>query len=319
MRIKPTPPKTEKKPTLARSSFASLAPAIAFLNEMQFVFGPLDWTPIPDRVIHRFDVPGDRPSSKNGWYVLFPGEIWGGAFGSWKADISRTWSSRHPASTVEKYVMDQQFQALRRQQAALRHERHSQASIKARELWKSSSGASSDHPYLVLKGCESHILRVKDSVLLVPLFSEGTLMNLQRIYVQHNCPEENRKLFLKGGKVEGCYSPIGSLQTDRPVYICEGWATGATIHEETGSPVACAMNAGNLLAVAKQLRRRYPSIEIILAGDDDRESKHNRGRTDATRAADELKCSVVFPAWPEGSPLHLTDFNDLRQWLRARA
>ncbi|SEJ43706.1 putative DNA primase/helicase, partial [Azotobacter beijerinckii] len=40
---------------------------ILFRDELQSVFGPLDWMPDPDGQIHRFHVPGDRSGSRNGW------------------------------------------------------------------------------------------------------------------------------------------------------------------------------------------------------------------------------------------------------------
>jgi putative DNA primase/helicase len=40
--------------------------------------------------------------------------------------------------------------------------------------------------------------------------------------------------------------------------------TGASIHEATSLPVAIAFNAGNLLAVAKAMRVKFPDAKIIL-------------------------------------------------------
>lgn len=60
-------------------------------------------------------------------------------------------------------------------------------------------------------------------------------------------------------------------------------------------------------------------MTLIVAGDDDRGTSGNPGRAAATNAADALGIGLVFPAWPEGAPLTLTDFNDLRQWQEGRA
>ena len=57
---------------------------IAFRDELQAVFGPLDWLPEADSGIHRFHVPGDKAGKLNGWYVLFADGIASGCFGSWK-------------------------------------------------------------------------------------------------------------------------------------------------------------------------------------------------------------------------------------------
>ncbi|MDV7214211.1 toprim domain-containing protein, partial [Azotobacter beijerinckii] len=147
-----------------------------------------------------------------------------------------------------------------------------------------------DHPYLSRKGVKPHNARQLGSVLLIPLYHAGRLVNLQRIY------PDGGKRFLPGARVTGTYSPLGRLEPGQPLYICEGWATGATIHEHNGAAVACAMNAGNLYPAGDYLRRAYPDSPLIIAGDDDRQTEGNPGRTKANHAAGLLGCGVVFPA-----------------------
>jgi putative DNA primase/helicase len=77
------------------------------------------------------------------------------------------------------------------------------------------------------------------------------------------------------------------------------------------------MNAGNLLSVGQQLRRTHPNSPLIIAGDDDRQTKGNPGRTSAGRAAEQLGCGVVFPSWSGAEPISLSDFNDLKNWQEA--
>ena len=69
---------------------------------------------------------------------------------------------------------------------------------------------------------------------------------------------EGDKRFLIGGRVSGCYFPIG--KPDGALCIAEGYATGASIHEATGTAVAVAFNAGNLLPVASALRAKFPRL-----------------------------------------------------------
>lgn len=284
-------------------------PVMLFRAELAATFGPLDWLPIPDGQIHRFHVPGDRAGSRNGWYALFLGGIASGAFGSWKAGGSSTWSSRRPADHLEAQLIAQRIEQAKRQREAEQHQRQQAAAIEATGLWAVADPAAPDHPYLTLKGCQPHGLRQLGDVLLTPLYLGRQLVNLQRIY------PDGTKRFMPGGRVTGCYSPIGRLEAGQPLYICEGWATGATIHEAKGAAVACAMNAGNLFAVGDRLRRAYPENPLIVAGDDDRMTEGNPGRTAAERAAADLGAvGVVFPPWSGDEPLELSDFNDLRQW-----
>ena len=286
-------------------------PVIQFSNALQATFGPLDWLPIPDGQIHRFHVPGDRAGSRNGWYVLHLDAIACGAFGSWKSTGSSTWSSRRAADHLEAQLIDQRIEQARRQRQAEQHQRQQAAAIEAQRQWGASVSADPCHPYLIAKGCQSHGLRQRGDVLLVPLYLGRVLVNLQRIAA------DGGKRFLSGGRVKGCYSPIGTLEPGQPLYVCEGWATGATIHEHNGAAVACAMNAGNLLEVGRQLQRHYPESPLIIAGDDDRQTEGNPGRTAATQAAAVLGCGLVLPPWGGAEPLNLSDFNDLRQWREA--
>lgn len=287
-------------------------PVYAFCKAMQAVYGPLDWLPVPDGAINRFHVPGDKQGSENGWYVLYLDGIASGAFGSWKVDGTHTWSSRRPADPLEAQLIDHRREQARRQREAEQHKRQQSAAEYANRLWPDARRADPDHPYLVAKGCLPHRLRQLGHALLVPMYQAGQLVNLQRIF------PNGSKWFLEGGKVKGCYSPLGKVTPRDPLYICEGWATGATIHEETGAAVACAMNRGNLLAVGEYLRQRCPEAVPIIAGDDDRETEGNPGRTTAIRAAEELGCGLVLPPWTGAEPQDLSDFNDLRQWRTKR-
>ncbi|WP_339732160.1 toprim domain-containing protein, partial [uncultured Pseudomonas sp.] len=277
------------------------SPAIAFRDAMQNTFGLLDWLPIADGSIHRFHVPGDKTGTRNGWYLLFADGIASGCYGSWKASTSHTWSSREPANTAEAEQVRQRVEQARRQRQAEQHQRQQSAAEYANRLWRDARRADPEHPYLTRKGLRTHGLRQRGDALLVPLSRDGVLVNLQRIYL------DGSKRFLSGGMVKGCCSTLGAITAGQPLYICEGWATGASIHEETGAAVACAMNAGNLRPAALALREKHPHASIIIAGDDDRQTEGNPGRTAANAAAVAVGGLVVFPLWPQDAPADLTD------------
>lgn len=284
---------------------------IAFRNALQEAFGRLDWLPRADGEIHRFHVPSDRAGSMNGWYVLYPDGIASGCFGSWKAGSSHNWSIREPASPLEAEQMRQRIEQTRRQREAEQQQRQQAAAERASRLWRDARRADPDHPYLVAKQVRPHALRQRGNELLVPLYHAGRLVNLQRI------GPDGKKRFLPGGQVKGCYSPLGCIEPGRQLYICEGWATGATLHQHSGCAVACAMNAGNLLSVTQALHAKYPATDLVIAGDDDRQIEGNPGRTAAMAAAAAAGALVTFPAWPVDAPETLTDFNDLANWEAA--
>lgn len=94
--------------------------------------------------------------------------------------------------------------------------------------------------------------------------------------------------------------------------ICEGFATGASIHEATGMAVLVAHSAGNLKAVAEALRAKHPDERILIAADDDWQTDGNPGLTKAGEAAQAAGATVVVPQFPERFE-GLTDFNDLHR------
>lgn len=286
---------------------------IAFRDALQAVFGPLEWLPVADGAIHRFHVPEDRTGSQNGWYVLFLDGIASGCFGSWKAGTSHTWCSRKPVDLLEAAMIRRRTEQARHQREAEQHQRQQAAAEYARRVWRDARRADPAHPYLSAKGCRPYNLRQRDDMLLVPLCHSGELVNLQRIGA------DGRKRFLSGGKVTGCYSPMGIILAGQALYLCEGWATGATLHAEAGHPVACAMNAGNLLETGRHLQRRHPEAVLVVAGDDDRQTAGNPGKTAAVAVAAALGCGLILPTWPVNASLDLSDFNDLRHWREAHA
>ena len=97
------------------------------------------------------------------------------------------------------------------------------------------------------------------------------------------------------------------------VYVVEGFATGATVHEATHTYTVVAFDAGNLKPVALRLRREYPNAHIIIAADNDSGTEGNPGLTKASDAAQVVDASVVFPTFQNtdayGKPPN--DFNDL--------
>tara|TARA_R110000851_G_C13100504_1_gene568233 strand:- start:10040 stop:10966 length:927 start_codon:yes stop_codon:yes gene_type:complete len=302
-------------------------PVSQFGAELEAAYGCLGLTPIPNSQIHRFHVPGDKKDSKNGWYILFVDTISCGCFGSWKETGTSVWKSRLPINHLEEKTVTQRIEEARSKREIEQRQRHRAAAVTASSLWRGAQSADLRHPYLVAKNCKPHGLRQLSSDLLVPLCLEWnakgqnldetskeikpSVVSFQRIR------PNGTKRFLLGGQVKGCYSPIGLLEIDQPIYICEGWATGATIHESTGAAVACAMNAGNLLAVGEQLRLAYPDNPLIVAGDDDRQTKGNPGRTAAVKASAMLGCALIFPPWNGTEPKELSDFNDLLRWREA--
>lgn len=291
--------------TKSRVEYITAGAACEFLKAIQAALGRVNITPIGDGQVHRFRVPGDKPRTVNGWYVLFDDARPAGAFGSWRTGEYHTWSAAgQRMGALEAEEFRRKLDAAKQRREQEQAERNRQAAFEALQWWGRSRPADSNHPYLKAKHVQAHGLRQNGGILLVPLINAaGALVNLQRIY------GNGKKLFLFGAQVSGAFALLGTIKPEGRLYICEGWATGAAIREHTGQPVACAMNCGNLLPVAKALRQKYPALEIIIAGDDDRNTEGNPGRTKANEAAAKSGALVTFPAFCR-SDCSCTDFND---------
>jgi hypothetical protein len=186
---------------------------------------------------------------------------------------------------------------------------HNEAAQAAEAALKEATPAPADHPYLVKKGIKPHgTLIDKAGYLLVPMRdTDRKPWNVERI----NPADSKDKRGLPGGRRTGLYFSIG--KPDGVAIVCEGFATGASIHESTGQAVAVAFNAGNLPAVAQALRSKHPALTIIMAADDDVQTPGNPGMTKATEAARAVGGLLAVPNFGASRPDGATDFNDLHQ------
>ena len=176
----------------------------------------------------------------------------------------------------------------------------------AREHWIGADPNYAEHEYLTRKGIKPNGTRLRDGVILVPLLGpDAKIQTLQSI------APDGRKLFVTDAPVTGGLFVLGGMvsKADKPVLVCEGFATAATLHEATGQVVVCAFNSGNLTHVAERLKQTYPAKEYIVCGDDDRGKSQNTGRAKAIEAAAILGGSAIFPEFPDGHDG--TDFNDM--------
>jgi len=77
--------------------------------------------------------------------------------------------------------------------------------------------------------------------------------------------------------------------------VAEGYATAATLYEATGRAVAACFSCGNMEAVARALRHKFPKLKLILCADNDLATKGNPGLTNAWQAARAVGGYVAFP------------------------
>jgi len=264
---------------------------------------------VADGNIRRFRAEDDN--GKNSWYVLHDGTPAAGAFGCWKRSVSETWCDRaeHQMSATERARVRQQWRDAAQVRVEAEVERQAKAAKLAAWILKRSRPARTLHRYLTRKGVKIFgDVREYRAALVLPLRgADDELQSLQFIGV------DGQKMFLRGGKIAECFFTLAD-KADGPLVICEGLATGASIHEATGFATVCAMNCHNLKAVAEAQRKLYPHREIIVAGDDDRwkTERGNPGVKAATEAARTVHARLVVPVFNDTTNKP-TDFNDLHK------
>lgn len=252
--------------------------------------------PVADGSLHRYRVEGDKAGSKNGWYVLHLDEKPFGVFGSWRTGQSETWTaSAIQAMTVaERRALAERMAAAKAARDAEQRAVNAAARERAAKLWGRARPAGNDHPYLARKRVGAFGIRDLRGQLVIPMRDvDGTLHSLQFI------GPDGRKTFLTGGRKRGCYYAIG--RPDDALCICEGYATGATIFQETGHATAVAFDAGNLQPVAEALRRKFPALTLVIAADNDSETAGNPGIAAARAAARAAGAAVAVPSFGGGA------------------
>lgn len=125
----------------------------------------------------------------------------------------------------------------------------------------------------------------------------------------------------KDGQKNGLTLALGDVTNGKPIIIAEGYATAATLHEQTNQTVVVAFGKGGLVSAAENLRKSYPDSRIYIGADNDHmkpletdpatgKPKENSGLVDANKAAERVSNTYVlapkFEAGDKGK-----DWNDV--------
>jgi putative DNA primase/helicase len=228
----------------------------------------------PDSQFKRSYIKGDRRGTKNGWYVLnsAQGYYWG-AYGSHKTGERHSWSALHDG--VLSFPRSEPSQ------------KRVMPSIEA--IWRKGIIPDPKHQYLVKKMVDGKGLRQLYRQLLVPYRKiDGILVAVGTI------KPDGQKRFIPGSVLSGAFMLLGEI-SDR-VFICEGYATGASIYKTLQTATVICGSVGNLMPVATQIRQNFTSLEMIFMADDDKDSKINHGVVAAKKAAGLVGGVVVSPS-----------------------
>jgi putative DNA primase/helicase len=253
----------------------------------------------------RFSGIGKKASNKAGWCLLFEDGL-GGIYGDYSSDLSEVWqadkvSTYSPEEMVDFKAMIEKSRAEAEKQ---REKDYEEAARRAQEATRELKPAKRTHPYLKTKNVAVNGLLAMDDNLVMPLTdATGAITTYQTI-----TPDGVKKL-MYGGKKKGSVFHIKGKGTR--TYVVEGYATGATVHEATGSNVFIAVDAGNIMSVVEALvDKEYK--DIVIAADNDHSKEINTGVVKAKEVA--LKFQGVSITYPPELPDRLsTDWNDFAE------
>ncbi|MDO3620223.1 phage/plasmid primase, P4 family [Ralstonia pseudosolanacearum] len=300
---------------------------------------------VADGRLHRYHVDGDKRGQRNAWAILHIDDKPAGAFGCnrrYGNDHKFTWTGKatKPLTAAERRAIRERIEKQKQEREEAERARRAAAAALAQQIWDAASECT-EHPYLTRKQIQSHGLRVgkwekideetgdvrliSKHALLIPIRdAKKQVHSLQAIFPRKLMGDRDKD-YLKDGAKEGLFYSIGKPQMvdgKAVIIICEGYATGASLHEATGHAVIVAFDAPNLLPVAQVIRARFPDATIIMAADNDQwtlKPVNNPGVTRAREAALAVGGLVAVPPFEhsagsqdeEGKWSGPNDFNDL--------
>ena len=266
--------------------------------------------------------------------VTIAAVIWSAQQTGWTAPRQNTPSHDDAGRlAAERRRREAEREERRRAQDAAVAQDNAQAAELAAKIWAAGKPAPADHPYLVRRGIGPDGLRVGEwqadfvtddgevvqrrvpGALLIPVWSgPGRLSSLQAIFPDAENRLHRDRDYLRNGRKQGCYTVIGKITADtHTVVICEGYATGWSVHAAMAWPVVVAFDAGNLEPVAVALRAKLGGCRIIIGADNDQWGKpgSNPGIEAAKKAAEAVAGIVVAPEFDPTEPGEPTDWNDV--------
>lgn len=262
--------------------------------------------------IHEWDYKG------NVYYVAI--------FGNWRlGDKNQLTSySKNQSFTQEFYKHEKEAQV--NAQAKLEDEKREKYKA-CREKWEpyyhSLTTDGPIHPYLLDKRITSngHARVDLNNVLYVPAWNaDGNFTGAQRIFLD---PETNKyeKRFTFGIELLGSFCPFGDVRGAEYIYICEGYATAASVYmsmkHNPKIAVVAVWNTSNLFDGAKAVRRLNPGAYLIFAADRDIKDDprwHQIGERKAKQAANKLNNAIVRVVDFSVDNKEWSDFNDLHMF-----
>ena len=121
--------------------------------------------------------------------------------------------------------------------------------------------------YHELKNVDVGHAKMSGNNLVVPIYKIKN-RKLEKVGAQTIDPKGVKK-FTAGMTQEAAFHPIDGKKPEGTTYICEGFATAASVYQSTDRPAIFALNSGNLPKAAAALQLQYPDVNFVVAADND--------------------------------------------------
>ena len=312
-------------------------------------------TPIMDGILRRVRVDGDKGAQKSGAYVGYIDGIPAGFIQNFKTGFIGNW--KYEKLDISPYsdelIYSKKTQILSKDNTVF-IQRQLQREMELENEYKKTAKilydefltakfAVLDHAYFVKKRVYKNYGLKQDRFgnLLMPLFDiNEKFWSLQRIFpngnkmigaLLSNKQKQNSEKLL--AKKRGNFFVLSddmdiydknlvklnieALLKYNKVYLCEGFATAASVCEACKMPVIVGIDVGNLEFVVQDFSARFCNIHIIIAADNDvkkeKESGFNIGKEKAMQIKNNFKnVSVCIPNFNDTEiSSGYSDFNDL--------
>jgi hypothetical protein len=171
--------------------------------------------------------------------------------------------------------------------------------LKAAYIWEKSRIVP-EHSYPTLKQIHPSIMRVDmfNNWLNDYRDQHGNIQTVQMVNPE-KVPGKPDKYFLSKEKNSGVgYTGAAyRIEGDPDAYVCEGPATGHSIHEATGATVYCVGGCSNFKHVVPWVMQKHKKVVVCADA--------GNGEADARKVAQEYRLPFAVPGIPG------TDFNDM--------
>ena len=258
----------------------------------------------------------------NSWYIAFETAQYGihcVLAGDWSQHYSVTWKKQK--EHMHENATDVEFQEMLRHQredigkaklieAEKKAKQHNEAAeaveFEMNIITKSKNQHNpAEHAYTINKQLDTYAHLDKRILhngqhLFVPLKDIDGKLWTRQLIAEKKIFHKNttNKTFQFGGKKRGSAHLIGTIDKEHTgiIYVCEGWATGLSIHAATKRPVFCAMDCGNVAHFAPLVEKKYGNV--VICADND------------------LNPNIVAKLEATGLPIAKPDFGDKQKIIK---